>query len=416
MLLEFRIKNFKSFRDEIVFSLNANKDKTNKQTHLLATQIKSLPFVVASAAIYGANASGKSNLIEALLFFKGMVSQSALISPNEIFNLKPFALEPKAKESATEFEITFLMDGVRYQYGFAMTSTQIIEEWLYVYKSAKPQQWFYRQMDQKNQQTSFKFSSYLSGQKQVWQTATKENALFLSTAVLLNSEQLTRVFNWITQSLVFFDTQSMPSNTFSTQMLTDAETKQDIVHFLNTADISIDDLTAKQEKGVRQRVEIDPLTGDAKTSRQEVERLKPLFHHKSEAGSAIFELSEESLGTQRLFALAGPILDILKKGRVLIFDELDSSFHTLLAKRLVELFHSQANQHASQLIFTTHDTALLHDDLLRRDQVWFIEKNKQQVSHLYPLTDFSPRKKESIERGYMLGRYGAVPFFQDLLN
>lgn len=140
----------------------------------------------------------------------------------------------------------------------------------------------------------------------------------------------------------------------------------------------------------------------------------PQFNHKTEKGNATLELHEESLGTQRLFALSGPILEILKKGKVLIFDELDSSLHALLAKKLVDLFHSGTNSNGAQLVFTTHDTALLQNDLLRRDQIWFIEKDNDQSSKLYPLTDFSPRKGESLEKGYLIGRYGAVPFLRDL--
>lgn len=202
---------------------------------------------------------------------------------------------------------------------------------------------------------------------------------------------------------------------FSTKMLQTEQGKQDIANFLMSADICIDDISVTTKKGLRQQIEFNTSTGKADASVEESEILVPLFHHKTKQGSATFELPEESLGTQRLFTLAGPILDILKAGRVLIFDELDSSLHTLLARRLVELFHTpEINSHGAQLIFSTHDTALLHDELLRRDQVWFIEKDSDQVSNLYALTDFSPRKNESIERGYMIGRYGAVPFLQNI--
>ena len=140
----------------------------------------------------------------------------------------------------------------------------------------------------------------------------------------------------------------------------------------------------------------------------------PQFVHTTESGSVRFELQDESLGTQRLYQMAAPVLDVLANGRVLVVDELDASLHTLLVRRLVNMFQSPTlNRNGAQLIFSTHDTSLLDQTLFRRDQVWFTEKNQAQTTQLYPLTDFSPRKKEALERGYLAGRYGAVPFFSE---
>jgi AAA15 family ATPase/GTPase len=147
---------------------------------------------------------------------------------------------------------------------------------------------------------------------------------------------------------------------------------------------------------------------------EEQERLMPQFVHKTAHGSASFELYEESQGTQRLYALAAPVLDVLKHGRLLIIDELDSSLHPLLVRRLVRMFHQpELNPHGAQLFFTTHDSSLLDRTLFRRDQIWFTEKDNDQATRLYPLSDFSPRENEAWERGYLSGRYGAVPFFND---
>jgi AAA15 family ATPase/GTPase len=126
-------------------------------------------------------------------------------------------------------------------------------------------------------------------------------------------------------------------------------------------------------------------------------------------------LNEESTGTQRLFALAAPVLDVLRDGRVLIIDELDSSLHPLLVRQLIGMFHnSRINKNKAQLVFSTHDTSLLDQSIFRRDQVWFTEKDSDQATNLYPLTDFSPRKNEALEKGYLMGRYGAVPFFKEI--
>jgi AAA15 family ATPase/GTPase len=155
--------------------------------------------------------------------------------------------------------------------------------------------------------------------------------------------------------------------------------------------------------------------GVAQAQQEEGEVMFPIFEHRTETGSAKFELHEESDGTQRLFSLAAPVLDVLKHGRVLVVDELDRSLHTLLVRRLVGMFHDPAlNAAGAQLIFSTHDTSLLDHTLFRRDQVWFAEKDESQATRIFPLSDFSPRKHEAWERGYLMGRYGAVPIFRDL--
>jgi uncharacterized protein len=151
-------------------------------------------------------------------------------------------------------------------------------------------------------------------------------------------------------------------------------------------------------------------TGRTESTQREVEIPIPKFLHSSDKGRAQFNLGDESEGTQRLFMLAGPLFEILRTGSVLFVDELDRSLHALLVRQLIEMFQNPSlNPAGAQLVFTTHDTSLLSGDLLRRDQVWLVEKDADQASRLYPLTDFAPRKKEALERGYLSGRYGAVP-------
>ena len=156
-------------------------------------------------------------------------------------------------------------------------------------------------------------------------------------------------------------------------------------------------------------------SGVTQARQEEGEFLVPMFQHATPRGNATFELHEESEGTQRLYGLAAPVLDVLRDGHVLVVDELDSSLHTLLVRQLIAMFHNPAvNKNGAQLIFSTHDTSLLDHSLFRRDQIWFTEKNADQATRLYPLSDFSPRKHEAWERGYLMGRYGAVPFFPEL--
>lgn len=197
-------------------------------------------------------------------------------------------------------------------------------------------------------------------------------------------------------------------------MLRQPEGKQAIRDFLTAADISIADINVVTNRVMGRHMRFDLVTGKTESSNEEQEINELQFHHETESGKAVLGIGDESTGTQRLFYLTGPVLDILKKGLTLIIDELDSSLHPLLVRRLVSLFQSSdINTSGAQLLFSTHDTSLLDPDLFRRDQVWFVEKDRDQATTLYPLTDFSPRKGENLERGYLMGRYGALPFFRD---
>lgn len=414
MLLQFRIKNYRSIRDEVVLSLLASTDKELAQTHLMPTGLKALPHAVRTAVIYGPNASGKSNVLQALAFMRGVVAESATIMQlGQTFNVQPFRLDAEASQLPTEFEITFVHEGVRHQYGFSLTPERVVSEWLLVYRTAKPQQWFSRKFDQKSQSSIYEFGSHLTGPRKIWQESTRPNALFLATAAQLNSELLGPVFTWIVEKLVFLGAGAASMPDYTTALLQNATGKQAVRDFMASADTGISDIEAVSRKGFHQQVVLTS-GGPAQVSREERELLMPQFVHDTERGSARFELHEESLGTQRLYALAAPVLDVLANGRVLMVDELDSSLHTLLVRRLVGMFHNPVlNPRGAQLIFSTHDTSLLDQALFRRDQVWFTEKNREQSTLLYPLTDFSPRKKEALERGYLAGRYGAVPFFSE---
>ena len=197
MLVEFRVKNFRSLRDEQALSLVASKDKTLQDTHTLATGIKAASTLVRTAVIYGANASGKSNLVKALQYMRGVVVESAtVIQPGQSYAVQPFRLDVESASRPTEFEVTFLLDGVRYQYGFTMTPQRIVSEHLLVYKAFKPQRWFERHVDADSGKDVYEFGSGLKGPKNVWEGATRPTRLLLSTAVQLNSEALLPVFDW----------------------------------------------------------------------------------------------------------------------------------------------------------------------------------------------------------------------------
>lgn len=415
MLVEFRVSNFRSLKDEQTLSLIAtHRDDSLKESNTIFSGIKKFPLLLKSAAIYGQNAGGKSNLIKAIQFMRTIVIESALKSPSEPFNHQPFRLDTNFISEPTEFEITFYMQGVRYQYNFALTAKRIMNESLLVYKASKPQEWFVRHYDPQTDIDHYDFSNSLKGQKNVWEKATRPNSLFLSTAVQLNSEQLKPIFEYFLKELIIFNEKTRLNHLISIDMLQNSKDKASIYDFMTNSDISITDINVVKNKVMSKSVHVDHSAEKAEFHDSEQEVYELQFHHTTDKGTVIFGLDDESEGTKCLFFLAGPITKILEQGLTVIIDELDSSLHPLLVRQLVKLFHSPShNPKGAQLIFTTHNTSLLDSSLFRRDQIWFVEKDNEQASKLYPLSDFSPRKNEPFEKSYLMGRYGAIPFFNE---
>lgn len=416
MLIEFRTQNFRSLRDEQVLSLVASSDKTLLDTHTQATGLTAAPHLLKSAVIYGANASGKSNLIKALQYMQRVVLESPALQPGQAFEqLQPFRLDAASARQPTRFEVTFVLAGVRHQYGFSMTAQRIVSEQLLVYKAFKPQRWFERRFDEASGKDVYTFGPGLKGAKNLWEGATRPNALFLSVAAQLNSEALHPVFNWFANGLVIVNEHAPLSPQFSVQMLKEEPQRKAICEFLRAADTSIADIEVGTRQALVRSIRFDMATGKREESAREQEVEEVRFHHVTDQGKAVFDLMDESSGTRNLLFLTGPMLDILHKGLTLLVDELDNSLHTLLVQSLVRLFHRpEVNTGGAQLVFTTHDTSLLDAyGLFRRDQIWFVEKHPDQSSLLYPLLDFSPRKNEALERGYLQGRYGGLPLLRE---
>jgi len=414
MLIEFRVRNFRSIRDDLCLSLTASKDNDKRGTNTVETGLTAPSALVRSAVIYGPNASGKSALVMAMQFAQNVVKTSATLMPGQPLNQMPFKLDAKTSGEPSEFEFTFLLQGIRYQYGFSVLPDGVDEEWLLVYKASKPQVWFERKFDKVAQADVYRFGSSFVGTRKLWQQATRRNALFLSTAIQLNSESLRPVYNWIVEHLVVFNAGMQPHFDQSTTWAASTAEKAALLAFLGAADVGITDVSVHKRKQRMVRFEIGD--GEPQHAISEAEVNFPVFRHSGPKGEAMFQMEDESSGTQRLFAFAAPLIEALKAARVIVVDELDGSLHSYIVRFLVELFHRPAESgKAAQLIFTTHDTSLLDANIFRRDQVWFMEKNRDHASVIVPLTDFSPRKHEALERGYLQGRYGALPITSDFV-
>lgn len=416
MLIEFSVQNFRSIRDRQTLSLVATKDKTFQDSHTIETEVVSVPRVLRSLGMYGANGSGKTNLLRALQYLNVLVTKSFSFAPDSGTGLIPFALQKNAQDSVAEFEITVLIDKIRYQYGFRLDRQRIHEEWLLVYKAQKGpgQAWFERKFDLATDKYEYQFSEKLVGAKKTWQDSTRSNALFLSTAVQFNSEMLRPLYDWIASKPVFFNPLPLGVD-YTIARLEEPSFYNQVVSFLQASDIPVSEIRVETTRGTGPHFQFDVTTGKAEATTQEFVHKQARFHHVAKDGEAFFELQEESMGTQRLFALAGPVLDILEKGRLLVVDEIESSLHPLLVKRLLELFHNPStNKSGAQLVFTTHNTLLLDQSIFRRDQIFLVEKDFDQASRLVPLSDFQVRKDLYLEKAYLDGRFGAIPVFPTL--
>lgn len=419
MLVEFTVKNYRSIKDEQVLSLAKAKGDELEDSNCFTPDAPSSVPLLRSAAIYGANAAGKSNIIHAMMAMESIVRNSASSNQEgDEISVTPFLFDDDSPSEPSEFEMVFISEGVRYQYGFAATKYNVVEEWLIAYPKGRPQRWFSRSFNSKTKLSEYKFSDSLTGQKSVWQSATRTNALFLSTAVLLNSEQLKPVFNWFKKRLRPTDVGGWGPS-FTATLCDEEVTKKRILSFLKAADFNIHDIKVDKKKFDLEMLS-DEIPESARASiikeLKEKEFLDIKTIHKTASNKLVLlDFEEESDGTQQFFSFIGPWLDTLKNGNILVIDELHDSLHPKMVKYLVGLFNnSKTNPKNAQLIFTTHETSILNQDVFRRDQVWFCEKDKSQATSLYPLTDFSPRKdRENIEMGYLSGRYGALPYVRE---
>lgn len=416
MIIEFRCKNFRSIREEQAISFVASADHELIEQNSFSAEPGLKGRLLKSCVIYGANSSGKSNFLLAMPRMANIILNSVgKGDPNYKFPVEPYMLDVKTKVEPTKFEVSFIVNDIRYQYGFVCDVIQIHQEWLISYPKGRQTKIFERtRLD--NGQYDYSFSSSFKGEKKVISTATRSNALFLSTAVSLNNEQLLAIYNWITKGLVHLSGSGL---NYSAQAIhSDSELRMKMLAFMKFADNSIENLESEE-------LTPDEVTKGASKEMADLfaaitKLIPPTPYYKVHswhkvAGSdepAKFLLAEESAGTNKFFNYLGPCMQALALGVPFIVDELDASLHPHMVRKLVGLFHNpEINAKGAQLLFSTHDTTLLDQTLFRRDQIWFAEKDSSNSSHLYSLLDYSPRKGEALQRGYLAGRYGAIPFF-----
>ncbi|MBK7475572.1 MAG: ATP-binding protein [Haliscomenobacter sp.] len=421
MLVRFSLRNYKPFKEEVQLSMVAsNYDKTTRaEENVFEVPAFGLK-LLKSAVIFGANASGKSKLAEGMGFMRNLVIRSSReTQKGDRIDVQPFLLSTETEHAPSEFEIIFLHEGAMYRYGFEVQPQGVVAEWLFLREKTKEVQIFYRQGQEfELHPIRFRAAKPLVDGKMI-----RPNALFISVAAQFNNKLAGKVLEWFLKFNVISGLQEDGYQGFTMGKAQNDQTRSEILSLLKSADLGIEALTLKP-------LEMDNIpAGLPRELREIVERklkagevyMDVLTSHKKydakkqETGMVQFSINkEESSGTRKFFALSGPVLDTLHHGKVLVGDELESKLHSNLVCKLAELFNSRENNPFNgQLIFNTHDTNLLSSGIFRRDQIWFMEKDRFGAAKLYSLSDFEARKEENYERNYLRGKYGAVPYLAE---
>jgi len=386
--------------------------------------------LLKSAVIYGANASGKSKLLEAIAFMRHFAINSSKESQKgESIDVEPFRLSNETENEPSEFEIIFLFKGELFRYGFEATKEKIVSEWLYHKPKTKEIELFYR--DENSFDTHER--NFSKGTTVVKEGLVRDNALLVSVAAQFNEKTAITVIDWFKRLKFLSGLEEMGYQGFTVGKTKVPAHKIKILELLKAADLGIQDIKL-------QKLDIDRLPkGMPKEMRDEIIREmkeenaefiadvltthKKYDLNKQAVDNVSFSLDDdESSGTRKFFALTGPILDVIENGYTLVVDELDSKLHPNLVCKIVSLFNSkELNTKNAQLIFNTHDTNLLSSGLFRRDQIWFTNKDKYGEAKLYSLANFKSdevKKNEPFENNYIRGKYGAIPYlgFFDNLN
>ncbi|MDR0940704.1 MAG: ATP-binding protein [Bacteroidales bacterium] len=418
MLVQFTVGNFLSFNQKRTLNLEA-KGISELKSNISTFKTEK---ILRSAVIYGANSSGKSNLIKALERMREVVLTSVRLNDSDELNYSPFLLSTETENQPTFFEIVFWQNSTKYRYGFEYNLTQIVNEWLFTGKSKKTEQpLFIRTEDGIGVSEKFK-------EGEGHESKTNDNRLFVSLVAQLGGEISKNILVFFKDYNVLSGLEHNDYTGFTMRMLhKNLNGCEDSLKLYQKLQLGFQDIKAIESdfnpfelpKDIPAELKKELIKDFSGKKSIGLKTIHNKFDKKGTIIDSVFldKLRNESEGTNKIIDLSGPIINTLQQGKVLIVDELDAKLHPLITMRIVELFNSpEPNLNNAQLIFATHDTNLLGEELFRRDQIWFTEKDEQEQTDLYSLHDFNlpdgskVRNDSNLEKNYMRGRYGAIPF------
>ncbi|MFA5778798.1 MAG: ATP-binding protein [Elusimicrobiota bacterium] len=411
MIIQFTVGNFLSFKEKITLSmvksakheLPENVIKINDDFELLK-----------SAVVYGANASGKSNLMFALSFMRFFTIYSfRTYQVGEEIGTYSFLLNEQTKNKPSFFEIIFIVDNITYKYGFEVDNKNVQKEWLYYTPKTKEEKLFIREGQK------FDLSEDFSEGKNK-ETNARANCLFLPVVSQLNGPISSKIIKWFMKIHI----SSFPSvGSIISSIEKDPNLKEDVMEFVSIADNGVKDFSIKSiDIPPEQLNESNPQKKKKELVKKLVYFIRNVFNEKNEISSELpIEMDNfESAGTKKMFALSVPVINALRNGEILVIDELETHLHPKLFKHIIKLFNSYSNKNNAQLIFATHNLTCMNNECFRRDQIWFTEKNSFGESSLFSLADYKLNDKKIrndaiYSKDYLLGKYGAIPFIDDII-
>ncbi len=410
MIIETSVENYLSIKEKATLSLDSSSSKKLPDNLI---EIPKNEKLLKSAVIYGANASGKSNIIKSVFFIWNMVKNSHSFNIDVKIPRVPFKLEESYLKKPSKFEIIFIHNNVKYKYGFSCNDNQFVEEYLYHWPKGRESKIFSRKNTKEFDFTNDK------KQQELIKSQTNDNVLYLSRATQLGYKGTREAYDFIVKSLVINYSPVWEGLTIK-NIYEDNKLKDKVIEILQKADfggiVDIKVAMDKREvKGFEFKIEKEKtLMNPLKPQEQEFYDFK--FVHKMKNGKLVdFEFNEESNGTKRTLAMLGPIFDILESGKVAFIDEFEINLHSNITKFLIKLFNSKLNKKNAQLIFTTHDTTLLDNEIFRRDQIYICSKDKENSSKLNSYIDYNLREDSDFEKVYLNGRVGGLPFIDETL-
>lgn len=388
MLVGFSVGNFRSFREPQYCGFVASYDDAHEDTHCMGTGVKAMPRLTRTAAIFGANASGKSNLFIALKTMRNLVLHSTVLTDEQFAAAyTPFRLSD-SQPQPTLFAIDLLLRGVRYHYTFAYDAKSVVAESLHVHHSRKSQRWFGRQRGDAGAESWSAFSPSMNGPRELWRKGTHSKALFLTVAGRQRAPRLQDILHWFEHEFAVLSGDDDDTCALATRLGNPA-LKARLLGIFHAVDIKIDDVR---------------VSGSAPGATVE-------FLHRHPGQVPVWlDFSHEAAGIQRLVHFLGPLLDAIDKGMFIAIDEFNKSLHPLIARFLLQMVHDPRASHGTaQLMVSSHTTWLMDLDILRRDEIWLMELNEQHASRLSSLLQQSPRKHEKVAKNYLRGSFGAIP-------
>lgn len=408
MLIQFTVGNFLSFREKVTLSMVKSAMHDLPENVIKAANDLEL---LKSAVVYGANASGKSNLILALQIMRYLAINSFRhFQKDEEIGSWSFRLNEESITQPSFFEVVFMVDGIIYKYGFELDTKKVNKEWLYFTQKNEERQLFIRDG------LKFDLSEKDFPEGINKNTDTRENCLFLSLVSQLNGQVSAKIINWFMK--IRLNSSPRIESVFSS-IEKDVNLKEDVMRFISIADNGVIDFISKD-------ILPDQSSDSPPQAKRKVEIKKLMyfihnvFNKKNEiSGQTNFNVNTESEGTRKMFALSVPIINALRNGEIIVIDELENHLHPKLFEHIIKLFNSHSNKNNAQLIFATHNLTCMNNECFRRDQIWFTEKNSLGESSLFSLADYKINDKKirndaSYSKDYMLGKYGGVPFIDEI--